>query len=138
MFPFTSVVCIFSSHSIISLHPLYPFSTAIALLLFSPKLPLKTYLETQIYLNLTVIAILFPKKSQEKNQMTVLMDSHTKRLIAVLWKTWAKWWAIHRMQRKLELVVFAMCKLLDICKYPHAGMVNWEQPSGCLATFFTF
>lgn len=64
MFPFTSVVCIFSSHSVISLHPLYPFSTAIALLLFSPKLPLKTYLETQIYLNLTVIAILFPKKKE--------------------------------------------------------------------------
>ena len=127
------MVCIFSNHSIISLHPLYPFSTAIALLLFSPKLSLKTYLETQIYLNLTVIAILFPKKKESGEKPDDRADglSHKEINCSAL-EDLGRVMSIHRMQRKLELVVFAMCKLLDICKYPHAGMVNWEQPSGCL------
>lgn len=87
IFHFPSMVCVFSSHSIVSLYPLYPFSRATTLLSFSPKLPLKTFWETQILSQFYSDCYLVSKKkktklSQEKNQMTMLMESHTRRLIA--------------------------------------------------------
>lgn len=100
---------------------------------------MKTYLETQIYLNLTVIAILFPKKKESRRKADDRADglSHKEINCSAL-EDLGKVMSNPQNAEKLELVVFAMCKLLDICKYPHSGMVNWEQPSGCLATFFIF
>lgn len=70
--------------------------------------------------------------------MTMLMESHTKRLIATALEGWGG--MMSNPQNAKESRASGVCSvhILGICKYPHAGVVNWEQPSGCLAKFFTF